>query len=195
MTHEHSDSLIAPPKRFTSTYAPLTPDGPLPPGVSEDTVTAAYRSVQLRPKLALITMGIKTFIGSPTSRLRQAVDRPDARRERRGDRHRPSFHEALYGSLRAQSHDTESVYARFVEPAERTEGERTFLDVPRFRELVHTHWREGPEVRSLGDEGETLALFAFAFALLQPQDAYAILEPLLECGPAFQEFFGARRTA
>jgi hypothetical protein len=38
---------------------------------------------------------------------------------------------------------------------------------------------------------EALAQFALAFALLQPEEAYEILRPLLLMGPSYQSFFGA----
>jgi hypothetical protein len=39
-------------------------------------------------------------------------------------------------------------------------------------------------------KGEAIAILAFAYALLQPKEAYEILAPLLSIGREFQEFYG-----
>jgi hypothetical protein len=59
---------------FLSAYAPLHPDGPLPPGLNESTVKAAFRKPDLRHVLA--ATGVRRFTGSPEKRLRKALDDP-----------------------------------------------------------------------------------------------------------------------
>ncbi len=174
-------------------YAPFDPNGPLPPGVTADHVTVAYRSMDLRPKLVLYSLDIKSFTGLPATRLRRALDNPAARRERTGthiERQRPSFHDALYNAMRERSVESDGVYATIVQPSEKTVDDRTFLDATAFAAAVKAAPAlDAPQVESESRE-ETLALFALAFALLQPGDAAAIVEPVMARSAALRAFFG-----
>ena len=174
-------------------FAPFDPDGPLPPGVTAENVALAYRSMDLRPKLVLYSLDIKSFTGLPAPRLRRALDHPAARRERtggHGERQRPAFHDALYNAMRERSVESDGVYATIVEPSEKTDNERTFLDAAAFA----THIKAAPALDAAsieaGSREETVALFALAFALLQPEDAVRILEPVMARSAALRAFFG-----
>ena len=71
-----------------------------------------------------------------------------------------------------------------------------FLDPVRFRDLLaaeRASLQDQPQSVELSSEEELLALFALAFALLQPRQAYEILEPLLRLGLPYQNFFGAAK--
>ncbi len=178
---------------LTSPFAPLTPDGPLAPAVTETIVSEAFRSVGLRPKLVLLTLDIKTFVGSPAARLRRAMDKPAARRERHGERERPALHDALYIMLRrrCEAAPDGGVYALCIEPAEVERDERTFLDAKRFAKLVAEKW-SAPASAPIepGSDAETVLLFACAFAMLQPEEASAIVAAVAARDPAWAGFFG-----
>jgi len=198
---ERGTSETASDRRFTSVYAPLVPSGPLPPGVTEEAVANAYKSFSsMRPKRVLLTLGIKHARELPAQRLRKAIDRPEARLARKEDKkekRRPFFHEALYSYLK-KSPQGRNVYARLVEPAEYTVDEHTYLDAARFRSLIEAEKAQTGDVSypiSPRTENEALALFALAFGLLEPEDSYAILEPLLLMGAGFRQFFGIGESA
>ncbi|MGD0075773.1 MAG: hypothetical protein ABSD31_15735, partial [Candidatus Binataceae bacterium] len=132
--------------------------------------------------------------------MRKAIDRPEARLARKEDKkekRRPFFHEALYSYLK-KSPQGRNVYARLVEPAEYTVDEHTYLDAARFRSLIEAEKAQTGDVSypiSPRTENEALALFALAFGLLEPEDSYAILEPLLLMGAGFRQFFGIGESA
>jgi hypothetical protein len=186
---------------FLSAYAPLQPHGPLPPGLDESTVKAAFRKPDLRHVLA--ATGVQRFTGSPEKRLRKALDDPQLRTRLAQHRCRHCdpplvFHELLYSYLRKSSH-ARNVYKRLVQPAEYGDNRgKIFLDAGRFARRLESEKREVGEVLApiiSRSAEEALAQFALAFALLQPQEAYAILHPLLLMGRSYQDFFGATLTS
>ena len=176
-----------------TSFAPFDPTGPLPPGVTAEQVALVYRSMDLRPKLVLYSLDIKSFTGLPAVRLRRALDTPAARRERSGEqggRQRPSFHDALYLAMRERSVESDGVYATIVELAEKTESDRTFLDAALFATQITTAPNLDAATIAPESREETLALFALAFALLQPDDATAIVAPVMARSAALRTFFG-----
>ena len=112
------DSSISPERVFTSPYAPLSPEGPLPPRLTEEAVANAYKKWKagIHPKRVLFNLKIKHFTEPTTKRLRRAVDKIENRRTRKtGDNTiLPAFHEALYLWQRDLS---KNVYNRLVKPA------------------------------------------------------------------------------
>jgi hypothetical protein len=182
-----------PGRDFSSPYAPLTPDGPLPPGVTEAAVVNAYKSFDLRPKRVLATLNIKHFKETPARRLRKALNQAEGRLSRRGVR--PPFHNALYRYLRRAQH-AHDIYHRVVQPAEYDKDDAIYIDPQRFRRLVEAE-REaiGKRLPSIAPSTdlEALAHFVLAFALLQTDERYEILEPVLLIGQCFQEFFGVNQ--
>ena len=187
-------------RRFTSDCAPLNPDGSLPPGISERVTAESYRRFGLRAKKVLLSMGIR-LRGEPAApRLRRALDNPDNRRDRHDhpnpQKHRPAFHYALYIFLKDDSVGR-NVYRRIIEPAEHEKNGSTLLDPMEFKQIVRAEFSdraEPPSVIQPASEAESLSLFALAYALLEKDSSYQILEPLLELGPAFQLFFGAHES-
>lgn len=183
-------------RRFSSFYTPLVPDGPLPPGLTDLAVANAYRSQGFRPKKVLLSLGIRQFSEVPAARLRRALDHAEARAkrgDRRSEKYRPPFYEALYNHLLQFAPHAQDVYNRLVKPAEHNREGHTFLDPVRFRTRIEAERGEAPDFSlpiEPNTEYEALAQFALAFALLQPTDAYDILEPVLLLGRGFQEFFG-----
>ncbi|MGH8070785.1 MAG: AAA family ATPase [Candidatus Entotheonellia bacterium] len=187
--------------KFISAYTPLQRDGPLPPGINESTVKAAFSKLNLRHVLA--ATGVQRFTGSPEKRLRKALDDPQLRTRLAQHRCRHCgpplvFHELLYSYLRKSSH-ARNVYKRLVQPAEYGDDRgKIFLDAGRFARRLESERREVGEVvapifsRSAED---ALAQFALVFALLQPQEAYEILHPLLLMGRSYQNFFGTTLTS
>jgi hypothetical protein len=191
-----TDSLPA-SRRFKSAFTPLRFEGPLPPSITERIVVSAYKSIDLRPKRVLLTLDIKRFSDSPEKRLRKVLDRPEARRGKSDPRAQklPPFHLALYEWQKNQS---QNVYDRLIKPAEYEEKGHMYLNPEKFRALIEKERNEtsaflSPRIDP-GTEAEGIAIFAFAYALLQPKDAYQILEPLLSIGRQFQEFYGVTET-
>jgi hypothetical protein len=184
-------------RRFESVFTPLRFEGPLPPGITERIVVSAYKSYDLRPKRVLLTLDIKRFTESPEKRLRKVLDRPDARRGKSDPRAKklPPFHLALYEWQKNQS---QNIYDRIVKPAEYEEKGCMYLKPEKFRTLIEKEGKEtsiflSPRIEP-ETEAEGIAIFAFAYALLQPKEAYQILEPLLSIGRQFQQFFGVTET-
>ena len=144
-----------------------------------------------KPKQVLFALKIRQFKETSATRLRRALDRPDARRER-GEKHIPPYHYAIYDW---QKNRSQNLYNRIIKPAEYEEGEKTFLRPDRLRVLIEAEKKEAricsSPVVPPGSDEESLAFFALAFALLQKGEAYDILEPLLLAGACFREFFGA----
>ena len=180
-------------RRFESAFTPLRFEGPLPPGITERIVVSAYKSCDLRPKRVLLTLDIKRFTESPEKRLRKVLDRPEARRGKSDPRGQklPSFHLALYEWQKNQS---QNIYDRIIKPAEYEEKGHMYLNPEKFRTLIEKEQKESSIFLSQqiepGTELEGIALLAFAYTLLQPKEAYQILEPLLSMGQQFQEFYG-----
>jgi hypothetical protein len=180
-------------RRFESAFTPLRFEAPLPPGITERIVVSAYKSYDLRPKRVLLTLDIKRFTESPEKRLRKVLDRPEARRGKSDPRAQklPSFHLALY---EWQKNQYQNIYDRIIKPAEYEEKGHLYLNPEKFRNLIEKERKEISIFLSPGIEPETeaeaIAILAFAYALLQPKDAYQILEPLLSIGQQFQEFYG-----
>ncbi len=180
-------------RRFESPFTPLWFEGSLPPGITERIVVSAYKRYDLRPKRVLFTLDIKRFTESPEKHLRKVLDRPEARRGKSDPRAQklPSFHLALYEWQKNQS---PNIYDRIIKPAEYEEKGHMYLNAEKFRALIEIERKEASTFLSPRIEPETeaegIAIFAFAYALLQPKDAYQILEPLLSMGRQFQEFYG-----
>ena len=181
---------------FRSSYAPLKADGPLPPGVTEKIVVDTYKARDKRPKRVLFDLDIHPGREPAGKRLRSAMDKREYRvgqNDQRKKKHCEPLHIALYRSLK-DAPVGRSVYSRLVEPAEFIDNdeEAPFLDPARFGELVRSEQGlQQPLDISPGSEAEALALFALAYALLQEEQAYQIVEPLLELGSSYQSFFGA----
>ena len=87
-------SAMSLPRRFTSPFAPLNPEGPLPPGVTEVSVVKAYKNMGFKPKQVLFTLKVKQFKETSATRLRRALNRPGARGARE-EKHIPPFHYAI----------------------------------------------------------------------------------------------------
>ncbi|MGE5359739.1 MAG: hypothetical protein ACM3NQ_12045 [Bacteroidales bacterium] len=182
---------------LVSTYAPLSPDGPLPPAVTEAMVSSAYRALRpdLRAKQVLATLGIRPGLEQASRVLRRALDRADARE---GDQDapessaRPPLYLALYVWLKDHLASADYVYREIVKPAEHERDELTFLDPATFRDRIRADAArfEGIAEIAGGSEPEALALFALAYGLLQPDEAAAIVEPVAALGEPFRRFFG-----
>lgn len=186
------------PSTVCSPFAPISPDGPLPPGLDARTVSGVFHSLGVPPKKVLGLFGVHRYVGTAAARLRRVLDDPDARMRcfEHNDRPLGPFHARLYFHLLEQDF-AQSVYRRVVQPAEtedHSEGfKRVFLDPVRFgqnvaRDLADRVNQQG-SIEAFSEE-EALCLFALAFALLQPTDAQAIVAPLAAAGPLFARFFG-----
>jgi hypothetical protein len=186
------------PTSLSSPYAPITPDGPLPPALSEAIVSSAYRAFRpdLRAKHVLATLGIRPGQEQANRVLRRALDRPDARAGQNDAPDtvaRPPLFLALYVLLKEHLASADHVYKAIVQPAERERDELTFLDAGILRAGVEREadrFRDVTEPIPAGSEAEALALFALAYGLLQPDDAPAIVEAVGAAGPPFRRFFG-----
>ncbi len=185
---------LPPPPVRSSKYAPLAPDGPLPPAVREDTVADAYRKMDLKPKRVLFSLGISRFGGTASQRLRQAVDRASSRkgRDTGGDNRRPVFHNALFNYLCVEPFAKE-VHQKLIAPALLKKEGFTFLDPIKFSELIEVeknNQREPVLAVTPSTDMEALALFALAFGLLQPKEAPLIVSAVATLGSGLQDFFG-----
>jgi hypothetical protein len=189
----------APVESFFSPYAPLNPEGPLPPGLDERVVANAYKATRVLPKRVLVELGIRRYTETAAVRLRKALDNPAARARLSSPASRVKpLHQAIYSLLRSQP-AYRAVYKRLVEPSEvevrQESGEKVWeLDPAEFTARVtadqlDSSW-SASEVTAQSDE-EALVLFALAYALLQPEDAQKILAPVLGIGESFREFFAA----
>lgn len=190
----------APPNKdtLTSPYAPVVPDGPLPPSVTETLVSSAYRAFRpdLRAKHVLATLGIRPGLEQANRVLRRALDRPEARA---GDNDapdsvvRPPLFLALYVLLKDHLASADHVYKAIVQPAEHQREDLTFLDAAIFDagiEREKARFSQVPDPIPEGSEAEALALFALAYGLLQPDDAAAIVGAVTSAGAPFRRFFG-----
>ena len=149
-------------------------------------------------------IGIPRSTGSPEKRLRKALDDPQLRTRlaehqcRHCGKQPLVFHSFLHFYLRTSPH-ARGIYNRLVQPAEYGDSEgKIFLDAGRFaRRLDDEKHAIGEVVAPITPRSveEALAQFALAFALLQPQEAYEILHPLLLMGQSYQDFFGATLTS
>ena len=172
--------------QFRSTFAPLEPQGPLPPGLRATTVASAYRSVRedLRAKKVLATLGIQPGIRDSSTLLREVVDDPTARKQQvtdDGDPVRPPLFFAIYTLLKKRQFADE-VYRLLVQPAEFQRNDASFLNPDAFAAAIAQHPDVAPEpycIIAPDSPQEGLALFSLAYALLQPDDAAAILAPVL----------------
>jgi hypothetical protein len=190
----------SPAASLSSPYAPLTPDGPLPPALTEAIVSSAYRAFRpdLRAKQVLATLGIRPGLEQASRALRRAVDRPEVRAAEEGAPEataRPPLFLALYVLLRDHLASADFVYNQIVKPAEREREERTFLDPGAFAERVTQsaeRFESTAEPVPTGSEAEGLALFALAYGLLQPEDAPAIVGAVAKLGTPFAQFFGLK---
>lgn len=178
-------------------YAPRTPGGALPPGLSAEAVGRLYKQFRadLTAKKVLAILGIRAALTGRAEQLRTALDAPAARAAvttPRGELLLPSFHEAMYGWLLGTPAGSR-VHEWVIEPAQRVVEERTFLDPERFSEAVARHAAAltpaGPAVEPATDP-EALALFSLAFGLLQTDDGAALLAPVVALAPAFAAYFG-----
>ena len=182
---------------YTSAYAPLDPDGPLPPGLDERLIANAYKATGVWPKRVLVELGIRKYRDTAAIYLRKALDDYHNRAWLLTSKQVKPLHLVLYRLLINQD-AYGPVYRRIVKPAEIevTDGGHSgvALDPAEF------------EVRVLSDQGdrswnsesiapqsepEGLVLFALAYGLFQPDSAHEILKPVLAIGPAFRAYFGA----
>ena len=156
-------------------FAPLNPEGLLPPGLSEDHVASAYRSYRkdLRPKKILKLLGVNDQPAATKRDLRREMNDPKSRRGQGHDGTTtdvPPLFDILYLWLKQQQWAT-NAYEGIVKPAEVTAGDRVFLDARQFDAEVKTcaESLEGvSESLERLSSPEALALFALAYALLQP---------------------------
>ena len=184
-------------------FAPLNPEGLLPPGLSEEHVASAYRSYRrdLRPKKILKLLGVNDQAPVNKTDLRREMDNPNSRRGQGRDgttTAAPPLFDVLYLWLQQQQWAT-NAYDGIVTPAEVIADDRVFLDARQFDAEVKTCEKsfEGGLSDSLErcSFPEALALFALAYALLQPDDADAIVTSLTGLGANFQRFFGTDRES
>ena len=180
-------------------FAPLNPAGLLPPGLSATHLASAYRSHRkdLRPKKVLKLLGAPNHTSATSSDLRREMDDPQSRQgeNRHGEiTDVPPLFIVLYDWLKQQQWAT-TAYEEVVQPSETVADNRVFLDAEHFRDAVNTgllnhagddHHATVPSSSS----SEALALFALAYALLQPSQAAAIVTSLIRLGPGFARFFG-----
>ena len=179
-------------------FAPRATTGSLPPGVGAEDVGRYYRHFRadLSPKKVLALLGIRAGLTGRAEQLRAALDEPLARRAisapRADDFLLPAFHEAVYHWLLATPAGTRT-HDSVIQPAQRLVDDRAFLDPARFAAAIAEHARQftvaGESVES-GSNAEALALFTLAFGLLQPEDAAALLAPVVALSPALAGWFG-----
>ncbi len=185
-----------------SRFAPLDPGGPLPPDLTGKIIAAAYRSqgADLKPRKILRLLEHRVP-ATPShdllhELLYESFGEPRARAglTKKSKKTRlPPLCEALYQWLKKQEW-TQPIYDALIAPAEVTRNEKTFLDPEQFREIVKDRApgllnREAGETSEESSES-ALALFSLAFALLQPEDAVAIVEGVLPLSPQYESFFG-----
>ena len=187
---------------FTSPYAPLNPSGPLPPGLSAEVVKRAFRKYHLPPKSVLSLLGIRTYGPSPEKQLRRALDDPAYRArlfEPEVARRVPPLHIALYHDLTASVHGP-GVYQRAIKHAEEpmtdAQGQesRLHLNASVFASIIANEFvgtgLDLPHIEPF-TELEAFAQYALAFALLEPESASQLLQPLLAHSAGCREYFGA----
>ena len=194
--------LLGHAQSLQSRFAPLDPSGPLPPGLTSKIIAAAYRSQagDLKPRKILRLLGHRAPATLSHSLLLELLyesfGEPLARAgltKKSNKTCLPSLCEALYQWLRKQEW-AQPVYDALIAPAEVTKDKAKFLDSEQFREAVADRApdllkREANETSEESFES-ALALFSLAFALLQPEDAAAIVEGVLPLSPQYESFFG-----
>ncbi|NPC46772.1 AAA family ATPase [Corallococcus exiguus] len=196
-----SATEVATHPQLLSDYAPLNPDGALPPAVDKELVRRVYEKVGLS-LLANLT-GPDRQAPSPRSPayivLRNRLNLPGFRQHLR-QTSVPTSHKGekvcgfelnLYFHLCLKAR---GVYGQSIKPAESLRNGIPYLDPKEFARLVKRHCRP---LRTTGalkaySDKEYLALFVLAFGLLQPEDAPALVRPLLSLGAGFHEFFKVR---
>ena len=106
----------------------------------------------------------------------------------------PPLFDALYRWLKQQQWATKA-YEEIIEPAEVNADDRLFLDTKLLEAGIKKngeHLDAGTTESIAGaSSGEALALFSLAYALLQPDDAEAIVRSVATVGAEFGRFFGA----
>lgn len=152
--------------QFFSPYAPLTSNGPLPPGLRAQTVTESYRFLSFKPKKLLHLLHIRNFSDSAGIRLRRELDKPAARHKLSTALKKGSFdplHGVLYRYLRAAQFSS-NVYNRIIRPAEIVgSGSKIFLDPGKLNHSVSVELAQSKDSLSScapNTDGEALALFA-----------------------------------
>jgi len=187
---EGKDTIIS------SRYSPLNPKGPLPPGVTARVVRNAYKTIPIRPRLVLSLAKIPIKLSSPNVTLREALDSPDVRDrlEKLNYKNKSlAFHQLLYDAT-IISKVGRGLNKRLINPSiDIDEQGLSFLNTTRFNvSLITEMGGFDTNIDNLepGSTEEALALFALAFALLQPKDADKIIRPVLELGYGFITFFG-----
>ncbi|WP_143195402.1 ATP-binding protein [Archangium sp. Cb G35] len=133
---------------------------------------------------------------SPLVALRSQLDHPGFRKKLSettllGDHGRTrvcSFELCLHFHLKQEAR---SVYTHTIKPAERIRNYIPVLDPAAFEKNVRKRWKKlsPTSILPVHSAEMQLALFVLAFGLLQPDDAPALLRPLLSLGPQFNEFF------
>ena len=186
-------------------FAPLNPEGLAPPGLTDEHLASAYRSYRkdLRPKKILKLLGVNNWDKATRSELRREMGNPQSRLGHGRDGNAtevPPLFSALYGWLTKQQWAT-NAYEAIVEPAEVTADDKVFLHAEKFRTQVTEHEDSliiddaSPDRLPGPSSPEALALFALAYALLQPNDAEAIVTSLTRLGTGFERFFGLDRAS
>lgn len=184
--------------QFASDYAPLKPDGALPPAVGKDLVRRVYEKIGLSLLANLTGPGkqVPSLRGPAYIVLRSRLNDPEFRQHLRQTsiptRHMGEkvcgFELNLYFQLCLKAR---GVYSHSIKPAERLRNGIPYLEPTEFARLVKRRWKPlkvAGTLKSHSDQ-EHLALFVLAFGLLQPDDASALVRPLLSLGVGFREFF------
>ena len=180
------------PRSVRTTFAPLAPGGPLPPGVTGEVIAAVYRrySSDLKPKKILRLLGRKVpsiaSVDVLRQDLRRAFDNPQARAGKPQEG-LPPLYEVLYSWAREQEW-AQSAYDAVVAPAEVTREDQIFLDPTQFGQLVGQHFPALPGPTPTGPDPDAhvkaISLFVLAFGLLQPSDASALVRTATALDPA-----------
>ena len=177
---------------MTSEFAPLHPNGPLPPGVTDAIIADAYRKLRpdLKPKKILRLLGhrISTIASTDAlrQRLRKTLDDRRARQQPLAD-DVPPFHEVIYSWVKEQDW-AKAIYKAVVSQAEVDRDKKVFLDPKQFGRFLQEH---GPNLSSQEtdtqfdkSQSQALTFFVLAFGLLQPDDAYDMAAALIAVDPS-----------
>ncbi|WP_157823782.1 ATP-binding protein [Melittangium boletus] len=138
---------------------------------------------------------------APLLTLRSQLDHPGFRKKLSettllGDHGRKQvcgFELCLYFHL---SQEARGVHTHTIKPAESIRNYVPVLDPATFEKNVRKRWKKLAPASILPAQSPEmqLALFVLAFGLLQPNDAPALIRPLLSLGPQFNEFFKVRTS-
>ncbi len=182
-------------------YAPLNPEGPLPPAITTALVRLVYKHTGVWPSRVLQAAGISSPQDSD-EQFRKHLDDPAFRKKLtllkvtnfRRKAVTACFHEQLYCYLRDVRSARRGIYEEVIKRSlEYRNSGGWFLLPERFRDAVATIRRkQGTATIQPESPEELLALFVVAFGLLQPEEAERFVQVLLPLGSGFAEFFGVK---